>query len=356
VSFNHICITGGAGFVGSHLALAFREALPGATVTAVDSLKRRGSELALRRLHEGGVRFVHADIRCPEDLADLPEMDLLVDCSAEPSVQAGAHGSPLYVLNTNLQGTVHCLELARLRGAAFLFLSTSRVYPLLALNEAAREETPTRFRFTANQTLPGVGPDGVTEDFPLTGARTYYGASKLAGEVVLQEYVHAHGLRAIVNRCGVIAGPWQMGKVDQGVVTLWVARHHFKKPLAYMGYGGTGKQVRDVIHVRDIARLLLLQMADLSKWDGRVYNVGGGTACSTSLLELTTLCQEVTGNTIPVEPRLETSPMDVPVYITDAARVKADFPWSPTHDLRAIVNETHAWIREHEADLAPVLG
>jgi len=61
---------------------------------------------------------------------------------------------------------------------------------------------------------------------------------------LIEEYRAGFGLRAAINRCGVIAGPWQMGKVDQGVVSLWVLRHYFGKPLAYIGYGGAGKQVR----------------------------------------------------------------------------------------------------------------
>ena len=77
---------------------------------------------------------------------------------------------------------------------------------------------------------------------------------------MIQEYVHSYGLRALIDRCGVLAGPWQMGKVDQGVMTLWVARHVFGRPLSYIGFGGLGKQVRDVLHVEDLFDLILLQI------------------------------------------------------------------------------------------------
>jgi CDP-paratose 2-epimerase len=87
-----ILITGGAGFVGSHLALSFKRENPDSTVIAFDNLKRRGSELALRRLAAGGVKFRHGHVRNAEDLADTGDLDLLVECSAEPSVQAGLHG------------------------------------------------------------------------------------------------------------------------------------------------------------------------------------------------------------------------------------------------------------------------
>ena len=97
---------------------------------------------------------------------------------------------------------------------------------------------------------------GVAEDFPLAGARTLYGSTKLAAELLIEEYRAAYGLRAVVNRCGVVAGPWQMGKVDQGVFTYWMLAHHFRRPLSYIGFGGSGKQVRDLLHVEDLIELL----------------------------------------------------------------------------------------------------
>src|SRR5271165_7471159 len=105
-----IMITGGAGFVGSHLALSFKRDMPDSRVIALDNLKRRGSELALRRLPSGGVEFRHGDIRSREDLADAGSLDLLIECSAEPSVQAGLAGGDRYLINTNLVGTINCLD------------------------------------------------------------------------------------------------------------------------------------------------------------------------------------------------------------------------------------------------------
>lgn len=350
-----LVITGGAGFVGSNLAVQFKQAKPRRRVTALDSLKRRGSELNLPRLRAADVAFVHGDIRCPEDLEALPDFDLLIDCSAEPSVHAGAGGSPRYVLNTNLVGTMNCLEEARRRKAAFLFLSTSRVYPIAALNALPFREDATRFRWEPGHQLPGFSERGVAEEFPLSGARSFYGASKLAGEYLVQEYVYNCGMRALINRCGILAGPWQMGKVDQGVITLWVARHCFGKPLKYTGFGGQGKQVRDLLHVDDLFDLLVRQLQSPSCWDGRIYNVGGGADVSVSLRELTDLCEQVTGCRVPVTPVPETAAVDLRIFVTDSWRARRDFKWRPTRSALDVVQQTCAWIREQREALEPIL-
>ena len=89
MDFRRIMITGGAGFVGANLAAMYKQAYPEITVYACDNLSRRGSELNLPRLKRLGVAFLHGDIRCREDVENWPSFDLLIDCSAEPSVQAG---------------------------------------------------------------------------------------------------------------------------------------------------------------------------------------------------------------------------------------------------------------------------
>src|SRR5579871_3663126 len=149
-----ILVTGGAGFVGSTLALALKRDLA-AKVVAFDNLKRRGSELALARLKAGGVEFVHGDVRCPEDLQAAGSCDLLLECSAEPSVHAGYGASPAYVIDTNLVGTVHCLEHARRHGAAVIFLSTSRVYPIAGLRALPLHAAAERLAIPAGQSGTG---------------------------------------------------------------------------------------------------------------------------------------------------------------------------------------------------------
>jgi CDP-paratose 2-epimerase len=349
-TYRTVLVTGGAGFVGSNLAVWYKQRHPEARVLALDNLKRRGAELTLPRLREHGVEFVHGDIRSPEDLRGVGEsVELLLECSAEPSVLAGFGEAPDYLLNTNLVGTIHCLELARRTGADLVFLSTSRVYPVAALTRLALVERDTRFALANEQLVPGASARGIAETFPLDGTRSLYGATKLCSELLIQEYGAMYGLRYLINRCAVLTGPWQMGKVDQGVFALWVAMHHFGRGLSYIGWGGTGKQVRDLLHVADLADLLELQLERLETLNGGIFNVGGGVEGSLSLQETTALCQQITGNTVPIATVDVNRPADLPLYLSDCRRVSAATGWTPRHTPRDTLEDIHRWIVEHEA-------
>ncbi|MBS1887194.1 MAG: NAD-dependent epimerase/dehydratase family protein [Actinobacteria bacterium] len=352
---NRLLITGGAGFVGSNLAVGLAERHPDWDVVALDNLYRRGSKLNLPRLAAAGVEFVEGDVREPGDLAKVARIDALVECSAEPSVMSGVDGDTGYLVHTNLTGAYNCLELARRGSAFFVFLSTSRVYPVEPQVGLRLEETETRFELAAEQEVRGVSPTGISEDFPLEGARTLYGATKLSAELLVEEYRASLGVPAVVDRFGVIAGPWQMGKVDQGVFTHWMLAHHFRNPLSYIGFGGHGKQVRDLLHVEDLVDLVERQLLDPAKWDGRTVNAGGGRACSLSLLETTAICQELTGNEVPISPVAETRQGDVPIYLSDCARLFELDEWRPRRDAHKVLADIHEWVAADEDRIAAAL-
>jgi CDP-paratose 2-epimerase len=343
----HVLVTGGSGFIGATLCIALAQRHPSWRVTAFDNLKRRGSELNLPRLRQAGVSFVHGDVRSQGDLLTLDPIDALVECSAEPSALAGVHDSPGYLVQSNLVGAYHCLELARRDMAQVVFLSSSRVYPYGALDSLGYRETATRFELDPAG-VPGASERGIAETFPLEGPRTLYGATKLAAEHLVTEYAATVGLPAVIDRCGVIAGPWQMGKVDQGVFTYWLLSHVAGRPLRYIGYGGAGKQVRDLLHVDDLVDLIDLQLGAPAHWGGRVVNVGGGREVSLSLAETTELCRELTGTAVPVAAAHEDRPGDVRIYLTDASRLYGLTDWRPRRSAADTLADIAEWVRANE--------
>jgi CDP-paratose 2-epimerase len=350
-----VLITGGAGFVGANVGVALAERHPDWELIALDNLHRRGSELNLPRLQEAAIRFVRGDVRGRESLAAIEPIDALIECSAEPSALVGASGDTSYPVQTNLLGAYHCLELARRDDAQFVFLSTSRVYPYPALRALELEETATRFELCDEQAAEGASGAGISERFGLAGPRTLYGATKLAAELLVAEYAENFGLATVIDRCGLIAGPWQMGRVDQGVFAYWVLGHHFNRPLSYIGHGGSGKQVRDLLHVADLIDLLEEQLLDPEGWRGFVGNVGGGRGCSLSLREATEICRELSGNEVPIEAIAENRAGDVPLYISDCSLLFGRTRWRPRRGARQVLEDTHTWIEGNGAALAASL-
>ena len=348
-----ILITGGAGFVGSSLVLHLKTAFPRTRMVCMDNLYRRGSELNLPRLQAAGIEFVKGDIRNADEFPAGP-FELLIECSAEPSVLAGYGGSPDYLMETNLMGTYRCLEQARQWNSKTIFLSTSRVYPISVLEQHPWTEQPTRFAWND---VPGaaISSRGVTENCPMTAARSLYGWTKFASESLIEEYRSGFGLRAVTNRCSVIAGPWQMGKVDQGVVALWVFRHYFGKPLKYIGYGGAGKQVRDVLHVADLCDLVTEQISNFEKWEGWLGNVGGGLEISASLRELTAICQKVISREVPIGAETENRQADLRIFLADSSKLFSRTTWRPKRNVEKIISDVFEWVRMNEKALQPLV-
>lgn len=351
-----ILITGGAGFVGSNLAIKFKKQYPKYEIICFDNLKRRGSELNLTKFKELNIEFIHGDIRLREDLEQVSNLDVLIDASAEPSVLAGLNSGTESLLNNNLWGTINCMELAKKENALFVFLSTSRVYPIENINNIPFIETSSRFEINENINFNGCTPQGLTENFSLKGHRSFYGASKLSSELIIEEYKAFCNLKMVINRCGVITGPRQMGKIDQGVVVLWLARHLWKQKLGYFGYGGEGKQVRDILHVDDLFRLIDWQIMNIDKINGEIFNVGGGRNCSVSLKELTMLCEEITRNKISISKHEEDRVADIRIYLTDNSKITDVSGWVPKYTPKEILSEIFEWMIENEKQLKYIIG
>ena len=350
-----ILISGGAGFVGSSLCLKLKEKYPNYKIIAFDNLKRRGAELNLIDFKKINIKFIHGDIRNREDFDEIGEIDVFIEASAEPSVMAGINSNPSYVINNNFVGSVNCFNYCLKYDAKLIFLSTSRVYPIEKIENANFIEEATRFSFDKNQTEEGISNLGISEKLNLLGPRSFYGTTKLSSELLIQEYVEFYGLKAAITRFGVIAGPRQMGKTDQGVVTLWMAKHYWKQPLKYIGYGGLGKQVRDILHIEDLISIVEKQIHHTEKFNGKIYNAGGGVDVSASLLEMTSICEKITGNSIPIGKIQETRPADLRAYITDNSKIKNEIGWEPQKSVEDIFNDIFNWINQNEKQLEGIL-
>lgn len=339
-----ILVSGVCGFVGSELALGLRRA--GHEVCGFDNFSRPGSALNEPRLVAAGVEFWRGDVRSESDLERVAGIDWVIDAAANPSVLAGVDGrtGSRELFEHNLWGTVNLLEVCKRESAGMILLSTSRVYSIDALRALPLREEDGAF------ILPGeavaAGPRGVTEEFSTAAPVSLYGASKLASEQIALEYGAAFGFPVWVDRCGVLAGAGQFGKPDQGIFSYWIHSWARRAPLKYIGFGGTGHQVRDCLHPEDLLALIVKQMAAGSRGGRRIFHVGGGAASALSLRQLSAWCagelgpHEVAGDPAP-------RAFDLPWVVLDAARTAEDWDWRPQRTVREICAEIARHAQEH---------
>lgn len=335
-----ILITGICGFVGSSLAMAWLEAEPGITVYGLDNFIRPGSELNRTRLRKIGIKLHHGDIRSASDFDALPPVDWIIDAAANPSVLAGIDGriSSRQLVEHNLQGTVNLLEYCKRHGAGFILISTSRVYSIQPLASLPVVPNDARFRLQADQPLPaGVSVEGVSEAFSTVPPISLYGSTKLASEVLALEYGETFGFPVWIDRCGVLAGAGQFGKADQGIFAYWINAYLRRCPLTYIGFGGSGYQVRDCLHPRDLIPLLRKQ-AQASNVATRVINLGGGKNNAMSLAELSAWCTDRFGSQA-VSSDLRERRFDIPWLIMDSSLARSLWGWRPETPLTSILDE-----------------
>mgnify|MGYP006108678963 FL=1 len=329
-----ILITGGCGFVGSNLAIYLKKKIKNVKISTLDNLFRKGSDLNEKRLKKDIIKNYRIDISNYKKITKLPKFDLIIDCCAEPAIEMSSK-DPDRVINTNLIGTFNILKKCVRDNAKIIFLSTSRVYSIESLRDLIKKQNikkKIKLKFKIN------------EDFSTFLPKSLYGFTKFCSEELIKEFNFSNNIDYIINRFGVISGPWQFGKQDQGFVSLWVNRYINKKNLSYIGFGGYGNQIRDVIHVDDVCEIIFKQIKKISKIKNKLFNIGGGPENSISLKDLSKICQTTTGNTIKFKKIKFTSIYDIPYYISDNRKVKKFYNWKPKKNIKTLVEDVYDWM------------
>lgn len=342
-----VLITGGAGFIGSHAARSFLDR--GAKVRIYDNLSRVGSDLNLDWVRQHAAAAERLDVT----LGDVRDADALAEAARDADLILHAAGQtavttsvlePREDFEANALGTLNMLEAARASGRqpVVLYTSTNKVYG--GMEAAQVELAEGRYRYA---TLL----DGVPESWPLD-FHSPYGCSKGTGDQYVRDYARIYGLPTIVFRQSCIYGTWQFGTEDQG----WLA--HFTiaavKDLPLSIYGD-GKQVRDALFITDLIRAFHMASERIDVTAGQVYNVGGGPEYALSLLELISTLEELRG--APMTYNFgDWRPGDQRVYVSNIAKARADFGWSPEISPANGVRQLHEWAHEHRELLENVLA
>jgi CDP-paratose 2-epimerase len=333
-----ILVTGACGFVGSTIAAHLA---PSHDVVGFDNLWRPGSERNRSRLRELGVKVVHGDVRAASDFEPIGDVDGVIDAAANASVLAGVDGATTsrQLIEHNLLGTVNILEFCRAKRAMLVLLSTSRVYSINALQSIALRRGPDAFVLDEGFARVGLSAAGISEDFPVGAPASLYGTTKFASEQLAGEYSSAFDVPVWINRCGVLAGAGQFGQPAQGIFSWWINRWQKQRPLAYLGFGGEGLQVRDCLHPSDLCVLIERQLDETpANGESNVFNVSGGAQSAISLAQLSAWCTQRFGP-LPVACDGRERAFDVPWVVLDSTRAKVRWNWSPTKSSQDILAE-----------------
>ncbi|MGB2401928.1 MAG: NAD-dependent epimerase/dehydratase family protein [Akkermansiaceae bacterium] len=351
----NILITGICGFVGSEVAQVLLSSEPTLNIVGIDNFSRNGSWLNRDKLVSQGVNVVHGDIRNEADLEAMGPFDWVIDAAANPSVLAGIDGksSSRQLVDNNLGGTINLLEACKRWNAGFILLSTSRVYSISPLANLEVEVHDRAYRpITNNQELMGCSPSGITEQFSTAPPVSLYGSTKLTSETLALEYGLTFGFPVWINRCGVMAGARQFGKPDQGIFAFWIHSWREGRPLKYIGFDGLGHQVRDCLHPRDLAPLLLKQISKQGTKNQElspIINLSGGVDSAMSLRQLSDWCAQrfpssTTIDSLPrsaddIEGELPIRPFDLPWVVLDHSLASETWDWQPQTQVMTILEE-----------------
>jgi CDP-paratose 2-epimerase len=331
-----ILITGGAGFIGVNAARHFSS--QGWDVSILDNLSRRGTEDNLRWLQERtAIQFHRVDVResaAVERVVGDARPDLLLHLAGQVAVTTSVT-DPRADFDINALGTFNVLEAVRRQSPESFFIdaSTNKVYG--KMEEIGVVERNGRYEY---RDLPG----GVNEQQPLD-FHSPYGCSKGAADQYTTDYARIYGLRTVAFRQSCIYGTRQFGIEDQGWVAWFTIAAVLGKQITIYG---DGKQIRDVLHVDDLARAYEAAYEHREAAAGQAFNIGGGPGNTMSLLELLSYLEAELGIKIPLK-WSDWRPGDQPVFVCDLGKAQRVLGWQPATGVREGVRGLIHWVRDN---------
>jgi CDP-paratose 2-epimerase len=335
-----ILITGGAGFIGTHLTRHFSER--GDKVAVFDNLSRRGSVPNLQWLQKNvpGIEFIHGDVRDADAIGRAARnREAIFHLAAQVAVTTSV-ANPRDDFKINALGTFNVLEAARLSGMnpIVVYSSTNKVYG--GMEDARVIEEASSYKLADL-------PLGVAETWPLD-FHSPYGCSKGAGDQYVRDYARIYGLPTVVFRQSAIYGERQFGVEDQGWLAHFAICATLGKPITIYG---DGKQVRDMLYVGDLARAFERAVDQIAAVGGQVFNVGGGPEYTLTVwTETGPLLEKLCGRKLDVRYG-NWRPGDQRVYVSDIRKAEKSLGWKPEVAPKEGLARLWAWAQENKEQL-----
>lgn len=319
-------ITGGAGFIGTNLAVKL--AAKNWKVTVFDNLSRRGTknnlEFLKKTIPKNKLSVIIGDIR-DSQIAKHLNTDAVFHLAGQTAVTTSVT-DPRNDFDVNAFGTFNLLEAVRLKNkkAVFVYASTNKVYGSL-------------------DWMKKYPKKGIGEEIPLD-FHSPYGVSKGAADSYTKDYARIYGMNTVVFRQSCIYGTHQLGIEDQGWVAHLGARAIFNKSINIYG---NGKQIRDLLYVDDLTELYLTAVKNAAKIKGEVFNIGGGTANAISVNEYLSFLSKTLGRKLKLKNK-KTRPGDQLYFVADNSKAKKILAWAPRVSYKKGLPEMLKWISENK--------
>ena len=341
-----VLITGGAGFIGVNAAETFLR--DGWHVILFDNLSRKGTDLNLRYLRQrypAECEFVQGDVRYDyfSLLRAAGRAELVLHLAAQVAVTTSIV-RPIEDFEINARGGFNVLEAVRESGnkPLVIYSSTNKVYGGMPDVVCVKEATRYRFRDF---------PNGIAEDQPLD-FHSPYGCSKGTADQYVHDYGRIYAIPTVVFRQSCIYGQRQFGIEDQGWVAWFSIAALLNRPITIYG---DGLQVRDLLHVDDLAAAYKSAADNPSRAAGKIFNMGGGPTRTLSLAELLAFLEKRLGKKIPVG-HAEQRAGDQPVFIADIRKAEKELNWRPKVDPLPGIEMLLKWIEENREDVERVVA
>lgn len=339
-----ILITGAAGFIGSNLLSYLSKA--NHEVLGIDNLARPGVKHNLKHLPQ---KVIQGDIRDSNIFEELPkDVDVVFHLAASAD-------KPINSINSrqdfeiNASGTLNLLEFCRKTETKIIYASSSKVYSEYLNQYLCLKRDKDRV-FPSKERPLAISPDLSPDLSPINSqrSRSPYGCSKLTGEIYCHEYFSTYNVPIVINRLSCVYGPRQFGNSKQGWLTWLLIAKIFEQRFTIFG---DGYQVRDMLYIDDLTRLLTQQWHKIESIEGNTYVIGGGIQNSLSVIEAIKLVDhKIPGKNLEVtySPRRLS---DHQYFIADTSKAKIDLSWQPNISIQAGLTHTVNWIREEHQNL-----
>lgn len=336
-----VLITGGCGFVGTNLAIELVNHSYITQILLIDSFLRKENFKNIKIINTlKKIKIIRGNCSI---IKKYPNVDLVIHLASDPAVSSGMDYESK-IFENNLLSTYNLINYYSKKITPFIFFSSSRVYSIDLINSIKYKLKKNQF-FPVTNYIKGLSKGAFNENLSTSGFKSIYGFTKLASEDLISQYSRIYGFNYIINRCSLLAGNYQRGNFNQGIISYIIKSSINKSHFKIIGYNGY--QVRDLLDILDLSRLVEMQISHIMENKGvnEIFNVGGGLKNSFSILDVCKYVRSRYGLNFSITKKEKFA--DIKYYVTSNKKVMNKFNWKPTISVKKAIDKLYNFETNH---------